>query len=110
MNEAMNSKKSINWNELLKKKPREIIFSEKNIPDLIDEDNVLNENLFRLKNLNFLEITNCNALNCLDSRISKLENLTNLVLQGNRLQTVPGEHIFTQFSTSIQSILFSSLI
>ncbi|KAF7495404.1 Leucine-rich repeat-containing protein 47 [Sarcoptes scabiei] len=54
-------------------------------------NNVLNENLFRLKNLNFLEITNCNALNCLDSRISKLENLTNLVLQGNRLQTVPGE-------------------
>lgn len=77
------------YDEWLKNKPREIILSPKTVSKecLV---NSLNGPLFLVNSLNFLEITNFDILTKIDSKISQLNNLTNLVLEGNKLKSIPG--------------------
>lgn len=88
--QSSNSNERIEWQLLLKQKPREIVLSGDQISKQIEEENGLNELLFKIKSLNFLEITNTTSLTSIQTKISNLDNLTNLVLQGNKLSSIPG--------------------
>lgn len=55
-----------------------------------DNNNSLDDSLFKLKNLNFLEIAKT-KLSSLPKEISLLENLTSLICYSNELTSVPGE-------------------
>lgn len=89
-NHHSNQDERVEWGLLLKQKPREIVLSGDRISKQIEEENGLNEILFKLKSLNFLEITNTSSLTSIQAKISNLDNLTNLVLQGNKLSSIPG--------------------
>nr|XP_027196002.1 leucine-rich repeat-containing protein 47-like [Dermatophagoides pteronyssinus] len=90
-NHHSNQDERVEWGLLLKQKPREIVLSGDRISKQIEEENGLNEILFKLKSLNFLEITNTSSLTSIQAKISNLDNLTNLVLQGNKLSSIPAE-------------------
>lgn len=82
---------TINWKELARQKPHEIVLSgDKISKQLEEEDGQLNELVYKMKSLNFLEITDTPTLKLISTNIGKLENLTNLVLQGNKLVSIPG--------------------
>lgn len=90
-------------NDWLKNKAREIILSPKTVSKECLQ-NSLNGPLFLVNSLNYLEITNFDILTKIDSRISKLSNLTNLVLEGNKLKSIPGMYCIKL--TAILIILF----
>jgi hypothetical protein len=79
----------MNWAELLKQTPRELVLSGQQISKQIEEENGLNELVFEMNSLNFVEITKTNSLTNISSKISKLINLSNLVLHSNKLSTLP---------------------
>ena len=82
---------TINWKELARSKPHEIVLSgDKIAKQLEDEDGKLNELVYGIRCLNFLEITDTPALKLISTSIGKLDSLTNLVLQGNKLTSIPG--------------------
>jgi hypothetical protein len=78
-----------NWAELSKQTPRELVLSGQQISKQIEEENGLNELVFEMNSLNFVEITKTNSLTNISSKISKLINLSNLVLHSNKLSTLP---------------------
>jgi len=78
-----------NWRELSKTTPRELILSGQQISKQIEEENGLNELIFSMNSLNFVEITKVNSLTNITAKISQLINLTNLVLHSNKLSTLP---------------------
>jgi hypothetical protein len=80
---------SYNWAEMLKQTPRELVLSGQQISKQIEEENGLNELVFQMNSLNFVEITKTNSLTNISSKISKLINLSNLVLHSNKLSTLP---------------------
>lgn len=83
--------KIINWKELARQRPHEIVLSGDKISEQLEqEDGTLNELVYGIKSLNFFEVTDTPALKSISTSIGKLENLTNLVLQGNKLESIPG--------------------
>lgn len=88
--QQQNPNERVEWGLLLKQKPREIVLSGDRIARQIEEENGLNELLFKIKSLNFLEITDASSLTSINTNISNLNNLTNLVLEGNKLSSIPG--------------------
>lgn len=68
-------------------KKHELIISGQSIAVEIEEDG-LDEELFTIQTLNFLEISKC-GLKTLDGKLGKLKNLTNLVVHSNNLSTLP---------------------
>ncbi|KAH7638129.1 leucine-rich repeat-containing protein 47-like [Dermatophagoides farinae] len=89
--QQQNPNERVEWGLLLKQKPREIVLSGDRIAKQIEEENGLNELLFKIKSLNFLEITDASSLTSINTNISNLNNLTNLVLEGNKLSSIPAE-------------------
>ncbi|XP_075589201.1 leucine-rich repeat-containing protein 47 [Dermatophagoides farinae] len=89
--QQQNPNERVEWGLLLKQKPREIVLSGDRIARQIEEENGLNELLFKIKSLNFLEITDASSLTSINTNISNLNNLTNLVLEGNKLSSIPAE-------------------
>lgn len=83
----------MNWRELARQKPCEIVLTgEKISQQLEDEGGQLNELIFGIRSLNFLDITQVTTLKSISPSIGKLHgNLTNLVLQGNKLPSIPDE-------------------
>lgn len=82
---------AFNWSELARQRPHEIVLSGNKIAKQIEDDGgQLNDLVYGINSLNFLEITNTLTLKSISSNIIKLANLTNLVLQGNKLTTIPG--------------------
>ncbi|RWS21842.1 leucine-rich repeat-containing protein 47-like protein, partial [Leptotrombidium deliense] len=79
---------SVKWVELVQQKPRELVLSGKEVTKQIEDENGLNEVLFRISTLNFLEVSKTN-LTEIPSKIDQLSNLTNLVLSGNKLSMLP---------------------
>ncbi|KAI2805269.1 B3/4 domain [Blomia tropicalis] len=83
---------AFNWSELARQRPHEIVLSGNKIAKQIEDDGgQLNDLVYGINSLNFLEITNTLTLKSISSNIIKLANLTNLVLQGNKLTTIPVE-------------------
>ena len=83
--------KTVNWKELARQKPHEIVLSGDKISTQLEEEGgKLDEIVYGIKSLNFLEITNTPTLKSISTSIGKLANLTNLVLQGNKLVSIPG--------------------
>ena len=90
---------TIGWNELARQKPHEIVLSGDKLRDEVEAANgQLNELVYKIKSLNFLEIINTPTLKTISSDINKLANLTNLVLHGNQLASVPGEFVLVMMS------------
>lgn len=83
--------KAINWSDLARQQPHEIVLTGDKISKQLEEENgQLNELVYGMKSLNFLEITDTTSLKSISNNIGKLSNLTNLVLQGNKLAAIPG--------------------
>jgi Leucine-rich repeat (LRR) protein len=70
-------------------------------------ENGLDEHLYNLAMLNFLEISKT-PLATLDSRIGQLKNLTRLVLHYNKLKELPGTRL--NFRSARWFFLCSSLL
>ena len=77
-----------NWKQLIQSKPHELVLSGKNGAKQIEDEDGLNELLFKISSLNFLEISTSGLLE-LPSKIEQLSSLTNLVLHGNKLTQLP---------------------
>ncbi len=90
---------TMNWRELARQKPCEIVLTgEKISQQLEDEGGQLNELIFGIRSLNFLDITQVTTLKSISPSIGKLHgNLTNLVLQGNKLPSIPGKLLILMF-------------
>ena len=76
------------WNELIQQKPHELVITGKSGAKQIEDDNGLNDIIFKISSLNFLEISTSGLLE-LPSKVEQLSNLTNLVLHGNKLTSLP---------------------
>lgn len=80
------------WSKVAKQNPHEIKLTGEQAKKQIEKDGgILSELVYKIKSLNFLEVTNSTNLLSISSNIAMLSGLTNLVLQGNKLTTVPGE-------------------
>lgn len=95
-------KQRIDWVSLAKQRPHEIVISglTSQASEQFTEENGLNDLIYKIKCLNFLEISNTTGLKHLSPKISDLSNLTNLVLHGNKLTSIPGKSF--SFCWSIQ--------
>lgn len=76
------------WKQLIEQKPRELVFKDAPACKHIEEENGLNEIIFKLRTLNFLEISGT-PLTSFPDRVANLDNLTNLVLRNNKLTSLP---------------------
>lgn len=83
------------WPEILSAKQenkRELTLNgEKFTEQLVKNDGKLDAELFELKQLNFLQLSNATNLRGLPDDIQKLENLQSLLLFGIHLTSLPGE-------------------
>jgi len=78
------------WSEVRKVKDEnrhELVLTGEEVSSRISETG-LDENIFLLSNLNFLEISKT-SLDVLSDHVGKLENLQHLVLRGNKLRLLP---------------------
>lgn len=76
------------WNQLLQQNPRELKFSGEKARKQIEEEQGLNNLLFKLKSLNFLEVSQT-PISVFPEHVGNLGNLTNLVLRDNKLASLP---------------------
>ncbi|XP_074602811.1 leucine-rich repeat-containing protein 47-like [Brevipalpus obovatus] len=76
------------WNQLLQQNPRELKFSGEKARKQIEEEQGLNNLLFKLKSLNFLEVSQT-PISVFPEHVGNLDNLTNLVLRDNKLASLP---------------------
>lgn len=79
---------SYDWKQLIESKPRELVFKDAPACKHIEEENGLNEIIFKLRSLNFLEISGT-PLTCFPDKVANLANLTNLILRNNKLSHLP---------------------
>lgn len=91
MSSINNKSAPVDWKQLQQQKPYEIVLSGEKISKQIEDENGLSEIVYGIKSLNLLEITNTNALCTISAKIDQLANLTNLILQGNKLTSIPGK-------------------
>ena len=88
----MNSQQTTyDWKKLAGQSPRELVLSGADISKQIEDEGGINELVYSIKSLNFVEITRTSSLKDISSKISNLSNLTNLVLHSNQLTKVPDE-------------------
>lgn len=89
----------VNLKELIKQAPCELVLSGAQISEQVEKDDgKLDELVYKMKSLNFLNITDTVALTTISDKISNLSNLTNLVLRGNKITIIPGLFIYFFFS------------
>lgn len=81
---------SLNYRELLKSSPHELVISGPKHSKQIEDENGLNDLIFRIYSLNFMEVSKT-SLNVLSMKIKELENLTALMLYDNKLVSLPKE-------------------
>lgn len=81
---------ALNWRELLKSSPHELVISGPKHAKQIEDENGLSDLIFRIHSLNFMEVSKT-SLDCLPAKIKSLENLTALMLYDNKLQNLPKE-------------------
>lgn len=81
---------ALNWRELLKSSPHELVISGPKHAKQIEDENGLNDIIFRIYSLNFMEVSKT-SLNVLSMKIKELENLTHLMLYDNKLEELPSE-------------------
>lgn len=81
---------ALNWGELLRTSPCELVISGPNHAKQIEEENGLNDIIYRIHSLNFVEVSKT-SLNVLSTKIKGLENLTALMLYDNKLEQIPAE-------------------
>lgn len=81
---------AVNWEEILNKSPREIVISGPKHAKQIEDEDGLNEIIFRVCSLNFMEVSKT-SLNVLSDKIKDLTNLTALMLYDNKLDHLPKE-------------------
>ena len=82
---------SENWQEIdvaEKENRRELVLTGPEISERIEKAGDVDPKLFTLSKLNFLEIGKT-CLHILSPKINGLENMTNLILQGNKLTEIP---------------------
>ena len=80
----------MSWAEVCQAKEEnrhELVLTGADIAKRID-DGGLDENIFNLTSLNFLEISRA-GLPCLSESLGNLNHMTNLVLHGNKLKGIP---------------------
>ena len=83
----------VNWKDLVKQAPCELVLSGDQIAEQVkNDDGKLDELVYKIKSLNFLDITDTLSLTTISTSISNLSNLTNLVLRGNQISEVPGNY------------------
>ena len=79
------------WSEIsqaLEEKRRELVLTGKDVALRVEKDG-LDDALYSLELLNFLEISNV-GLRSISSDVGKLDSLVNLVLRSNKLESLPG--------------------
>lgn len=76
------------WNKLLSQNVRELKYSGEPACKQIQEEEGLSDIIFKLKTLNFLEISKT-PITVFPDSVAALENLTNLVLRDNKLTLIP---------------------
>lgn len=81
---------ALNWRDLLKSSPHELVISGPKHAKQIEDENGLSDLIFRIHSLNFMEVSKT-SLDCLSAKIKSLENLTALMLYDNKLKTLPKE-------------------
>lgn len=81
---------ALNWTELLKSSPHELVISGPKHAKQIEDENGLNEIIYRIYSLNFLEVSKT-SLSVLSMKIKDLENLRALMLYDNKLKQIPKE-------------------
>lgn len=81
---------ALNWRELLKSSPHELVISGPKHAKQVEDENGLNDIIFRIHSLNFMEVSKT-SLNVLPMKIKELENLTALMLYDNKLEYLPKE-------------------
>lgn len=81
---------ALNWTELLRNSPHELRISGAEHAKQIEDEKGLNDIIFRIFSLNFLEVSRT-QLNVLPVKIKELENLTALMLYDNQLTQIPKE-------------------
>ncbi|XP_059072288.1 uncharacterized protein LOC131873353, partial [Cryptomeria japonica] len=81
---------ALNWRELLKSSPHELVISGPKHAKQVEDENGLNDIIFRIHSLNFMEVSKT-SLNVLPMKIKELENLTALMLYDNKLEHLPKE-------------------
>lgn len=81
---------ALNFAELLKSSPHELRICGPKHAKQIDDDNGINDLVYRMYSLNFMEVSRT-SLNALSIKIKELENLTQLMLYDNKLVTLPKE-------------------
>lgn len=81
---------ALNWRDLLKSSPHELVISGPKHAKQIEDENGLSDIIFRIHSLNFMEVSKT-SLNVLPMKIKDLENLTALMLYDNKLEQIPPE-------------------
>lgn len=81
---------ALNWHDLLKSSPHELVISGPKHAKQIEDENGLSDLIFRIHSLNFMEVSKT-QLNILPNKIKGLENLTALMLYDNKLESLPKE-------------------
>lgn len=81
---------ALDYKELLKSSPHELVISGPKHSKQIEDENGLNDLIFRIYSLNFMEVSKT-SLNVLSMKIKELENLTALMLYDNKLESLPKE-------------------
>jgi hypothetical protein len=76
------------WDQVVQQKPRELVISGATGKKQIEEDNGLNDLLYQISTLNFLEVSSV-GLAEISPKINNLSQLTSLILRGNSLTAVP---------------------
>lgn len=81
---------ALNWQELLRSSPHELRISGPKHSSQIEEEKGLNDIVYRMYSLNFMEVSKT-TLYAISDRIKELENLTALMLYDNKLTSIPKE-------------------
>lgn len=81
---------AVNWQDFMKTSPHEIVISGPKHSKQIEDEKGLNDIIFRLCTLNFMEVSKT-SLNVLSNKIKDLNNLTALMLYDNKLDKLPKE-------------------
>ena len=80
------------WPEVeqaLKNRRYELVLSGEKLSSLFAEKNQFDSNIWKLHQLNFLEISNCSLIEALPSDLGELIHLITLTLTNNRLRSLP---------------------
>lgn len=66
----------------------ELVLSGEKLVSRLGQSNILDQNIFKLKRLHFLELSNSKSIELIPDAIDRLENLTDLDLSSNKIHRV----------------------